>query len=74
MRKLYTFFQKEYFLLEKNRERFCNAKATHVFSAKNFGVFEILTFEILTKYLLTTSLVLNTWALEFFPLQNKPKI
>ena len=36
-----------------------NAKASHIFSTKNIGVFEILTFEILTKRLLTTSLVLN---------------
>ena len=27
---------------------FCTAKASHIFSTKNIGIFEILTFEILT--------------------------
>ena len=27
----------------------CNAKAFHIFSTKNIGIFEILTFENLTK-------------------------
>ena len=43
----------------------CTAKASHIFSTKNNGVFEIFTFEILTKRLLTTSLVLNNRALLF---------
>ena len=28
---------------------FCIAKASHIFSTENIGIFEILTFEILTK-------------------------
>ena len=34
---------------EKLREAFCIAKSSHTFSAKNIGVFQILTFEILTN-------------------------
>ena len=34
------------FFVEKMRE----AKASHIFSTKNTGIFEILTFEILTKH------------------------
>ena len=37
-------------LVEKNERSFCNAKASHIFSTKNIGVFEILKFEILTKH------------------------
>ena len=37
---------------------FCTAKATHIFSAKNFSIFAYHSIEILT-----TSLVLNNWAL-----------
>ena len=37
------------FFVEKNERSFCNAKAYHIFSTKNSGIFEILTFEILTK-------------------------
>ena len=37
------------FLVEKNERSFCTAKASHIFSTKNIGVFEILPFEILTK-------------------------
>ena len=33
----------------KNEKSFCTAKAFHIFSTKNTGIFEILTFEILTK-------------------------
>ena len=44
-------------MLEKIR------KASHIFSTKNIGIFEILTFEILTSRLLTTLLVLNNSAL-----------
>ena len=33
--------------------------ASHIFSTKNIGVFQILTFEILRKHLLMMSLVLN---------------
>ena len=35
------------------REAFAIAKASHIFSTKNIGVFKILTFEILTKRKLT---------------------
>ena len=49
------------FFVEKMREAF--AKASHIFSTKNNGVFQILTFEILTKHYLTMSLVLNNRAL-----------
>ena len=34
------------FFVEKMRDAF--AKASHIFSTKNIGLFEILTFEILT--------------------------
>ena len=37
-------------------------KASHIFSTKDTGIFEILMFEILTTRQLTTSLVLNNWA------------
>ena len=37
------------FFVEKNERSFCNAKASHIFSTKNIGIYEILTFEILTK-------------------------
>ena len=40
------------------------AKALHIFSTKNIGVFEILTFEILTTRLLKMLLVLNNRALD----------
>ena len=40
-------------------------KASHIFSTKNMGSFEILMFEILTKPLLTRLLVLNNRALVF---------
>ena len=50
--------------VEKNERSFCNAKASHIFSSKNIGIFEKLTSEILTK--LTVSLVLNNRALHFF--------
>ena len=46
------------------REAF--AKASHIFSTKNTGIFEILTFEIVTRNFnetLTTPLVLNNRAL-----------
>ena len=33
------------FFIEKMRE----AKASHIFSTKNIGIFQILTFEILMK-------------------------
>ena len=35
--------------VEKNERSFRTAKASHIFSSKNIGVFQILTFEILTK-------------------------
>ena len=38
------------------------AKASHIFSTKNIGIFQILKYEILTKRQLTTSLVLNNQA------------
>ena len=37
------------FFDEKNERSFCTAKATHIFSTKNNGIFQILMFEILTK-------------------------
>ena len=37
------------FFVEKI-EKLCSAKASHIFSTKNIGVFQILTFEILTKH------------------------
>ena len=37
------------FFVQNNERSFCSAKAPHVFSAKNIGIFEILTFEILKK-------------------------
>ena len=52
-------------LLTLSERRFCIAKASHIFSAKNIGVFEILAFEILTKRKLTRSLVLNNHAQYF---------
>ena len=33
----------------KNERSFCTAKASHIFSTKNTGVYEICFFEILTK-------------------------
>ena len=33
----------------KNERSFRTAKASHIFSTKNIGMFEILKFEILTK-------------------------
>ena len=53
----------EFFCLKNEKsfciaKAFCNANASHIFSTKNIGIFEILTFENLT-----TSLVLNNWAL-----------
>ena len=33
----------------RKNESFYNAKASHIFSTKNIGVFEIFKFEILTK-------------------------
>ena len=48
------------FFVQKMREAF--AKASHIFSTKNIGIYEILTFEILTKHELTTSLVLKNRA------------
>ena len=51
-----------YFLLKINENSFCSAKASHIFSTKNIGIFEILTFEILTSRELTTLLVLNNQA------------
>ena len=35
--------------LSKNGRSFCSSKASHIFSAKIFGIFQILTFEILTS-------------------------
>ena len=32
----------------KNERGFCNAKASHIFSTKNIGKFQILTLKILT--------------------------
>ena len=46
-----------FFLVEKMLEAF--AKASHIFTTKNIGIFEQLTFENLTKRFLTMSLVLN---------------
>ena len=37
-----------YFLLKIERS-FCTAKASHIFSTKNIGIFEILTFETATS-------------------------
>ena len=34
---------------QKSERSFCDAKASHNFSTKNVGAFEILMFEILTK-------------------------
>ena len=39
---------------------FCTAKATHIFSAKNFSIFAYHSMSILT-----TSLALNNWAQKF---------
>ena len=36
------------FSVEENERCFCSAKASHIFSTKNIGMFEILTFEIST--------------------------
>ena len=46
----YDFIAKytDIFLLKSERS-FCNAKASHIFSTKNIGVFETLKFEILMK-------------------------
>ena len=44
-------------------EAIAPAKASHSFSTKDIGLFEILTFKILTKRKLTTSLVLKNPAL-----------
>ena len=49
----------------KNKISFCTAKASHIFSTKQIGIFGILTFEILTSRSLTTSLVLNNRAQVF---------
>ena len=35
----------------KNERSFCTAKASHIFSTKNIGIFQILTFEILNETL-----------------------
>ena len=37
------------FFVENNEKSFCNAKASHIFSTKNVGFFQILAFEILTN-------------------------
>ena len=50
------------FFVDKMREAF--AEASHIFSTKNTGIFEILTFEILMKCQLIMSLVLNNRALD----------
>ena len=51
----------------------CNCKASHIFSTKNIGLFQILTFEILTKRELTTSLVLNNRAQMFEAILEREK-
>ena len=45
---------------------FCTAKATNIFSAKNFSIFAYHSIKILTNRYLTTSLALNNWALKIF--------
>ena len=50
---------------------FCSAKASHIFSTKNIGIFERLTFENLTKCQLTTSLVLNNRALNIISINSQ---
>ena len=37
------------FFVKKMREAFAMQNASHIFSTKNIGIFEILTFEILTS-------------------------
>ena len=37
------------FFCLKNKRSFSTAKASHIFSTKNIGIFEMLTFEKLTK-------------------------
>ena len=37
------------YFVEKIERSFCSAKASHIFSTINIGLFQILTFEILTK-------------------------
>ena len=54
LQKLLTSFQHE--------RIFCSAKASHLFSAKNIGIFQIVTFEILMKGYLMALLVLNNGA------------
>ena len=49
------------FFVEKNERSLCNAKASHIISTKNIGIFKILKFEILTKHYLTRLLALNNW-------------
>ena len=39
------------FFVEQNLKSFCNAKASHIFSLKNGGIFQLLGFEILKKKL-----------------------
>ena len=49
----------------KNVSSFCTAKATHIFSAKNFSIFVYHSMQILTNCKLTMSLALNNWAQSF---------
>ena len=37
------------FFAEKKQRSFCTAKASHIFSTKNIGTFEILKLEMLMK-------------------------
>ena len=52
-------------VLKKKESSFCSVKASHNFSTKYVGGFQILLFEILTKCLLATLLVLNNRTLTF---------
>ena len=54
------------FLLKKC-EKLCTAKASHIFSTKNIGIFEILMFAILTKFvkMAPPTMLTITWFIFF---------
>ena len=49
VQRLFVFFQQKILVYIRNERSFCIAKASHIFSTKSIGVFQILMFEILTK-------------------------
>ena len=56
---LLTFFQQKFFA-EKNVSSFCSAKATHIFSAKNFRKLYIESSKIVNEVALNELIKLTT--------------